>query len=145
MGNCNSTGKSGEFFVAAELERRGFTVALTYANSKDYDILAVSRETNKQFAIQVKTCKSRKNRWLMSKKSEQLIGNRTFFVFVSLCGLDIPEYHIVPCKKVVDYIKKEHDEWIKKPSKIGEKHTENSIRVFIDEGNKYKNNWKILK
>lgn len=50
-----SIGNSGEYFVAAELERRGFTVAVPMSNTKDFDILAINRETNRQVALQVKT------------------------------------------------------------------------------------------
>ena len=33
-----NTGNSGEYFVAGELERRGFTVAVPMSNVKDFDI-----------------------------------------------------------------------------------------------------------
>ena len=46
-----SIGNSGEYFVAGELERRGFTVAVPMSNVKDFDILAINRETNEQIAI----------------------------------------------------------------------------------------------
>lgn len=46
-----NTGNSGEYFVAGELERRGFTVAVPMSNVKDFDILAINRETHEQFAI----------------------------------------------------------------------------------------------
>ena len=57
MPNSNniSTGNAGEYFVAGELERHGFTVAVPMSNVKDFDILAINRETYDQFAIQVKT------------------------------------------------------------------------------------------
>ena len=50
-----STGNAGEYFVAGELERHGFTVAVPMSNVKDFDILAINRITYEQFAIQVKT------------------------------------------------------------------------------------------
>ena len=34
-------GNSGEYFVAGELERRGFTVAVPMSNVKDFDLLAI--------------------------------------------------------------------------------------------------------
>ena len=37
--NTVSIGNSGEYFVAAELERRGFTAAVPVSNTKDFDIL----------------------------------------------------------------------------------------------------------
>ena len=49
----SSTGLSGEYFVAAELYRRGFLVALTIGNAKAIDILA--QKDNKTFSIQVKS------------------------------------------------------------------------------------------
>jgi len=36
----NSSGLSGEYFVAAELYRRGYNVGLTIGNAKAIDILA---------------------------------------------------------------------------------------------------------
>ena len=49
--NTVSIGNSGEYFVAAELERRGFTAAVPMSNTKDFDILAINRETQRQIAI----------------------------------------------------------------------------------------------
>ena len=50
-----SVGNAGEYFVAGELERHGFTAAVPISNTKDFDILIINRENYKQFAIQVKT------------------------------------------------------------------------------------------
>lgn len=38
--NNDNTGNSGEYFVAGELERRGFTVAVPMSNVEIFDILA---------------------------------------------------------------------------------------------------------
>ena len=60
MNNNNiSIGNAGEYFVAGELERRGYTVAVPMSNTKDFDILAINRDSLNQYAIQVKT--TRKN------------------------------------------------------------------------------------
>ena len=77
-------GNSGEYFVAGELERRGFTVAVPMSNVKDFDILAINRETYEQFAIQVKTTGYKQKKWTLSKKNENLEGDNIFYVFVSL-------------------------------------------------------------
>lgn len=44
MPNSNniSTGNAGEYFVAGELERHGFTVAVPMSSVKDFDILAIN-------------------------------------------------------------------------------------------------------
>ena len=55
MGNDTNvnTGNSEEYFVAGELERRGYTVAVPMSNVKDFDLLAIERDTHRQIAIQV--------------------------------------------------------------------------------------------
>ena len=62
MSNQNTVniGNAGEYFVAGELERRGFTVALPMSNVRDFDVLAINRATGEQFAIQVKTTSYKK-------------------------------------------------------------------------------------
>ena len=144
MKNNISTGNAGEYFVAGELERHGFTVAVPMSNTKDFDILAINRETYKQFAIQVKTTSYKQKSWTLSEKNENLIGDNIIYFFVSLNELDIPEYHIVPSKVVADTIRTEHSIWLNTLRKKGQKHKENPIRKFQDKEDKYRNNWSIL-
>ena len=62
------SGIAGEYFVAAELSRRGFLAAITLRNSDGVDILANSLETNNQICFQIKTSqKKRKPKILISK------------------------------------------------------------------------------
>ena len=84
MKNNISTGNAGEYFVAGELERHGFTVAVPMSNTKDFDILAIDRETYKQFAIQVKTTGYKQKVWTLSAKNEDLVGDSIIYFFVGL-------------------------------------------------------------
>ena len=60
--NCISIGNSGEYFVAGELERRGFSVAVPMSNTPMFDLLAIQRDKlSNQVAIQVKTTSGKKN------------------------------------------------------------------------------------
>ena len=144
MKNNISTGNAGEYFVAGELERRGFTVAIPMSNTKDFDILAINRENFKQFAIQVKTTSYKKKLWTLNQKSEGLVGNNIIYFFVSLNELDIPEYHIVSSKVVAKSVKESHQLWLEVPSKNYQKHKDNPIRKFSDFEDKYLNNWDCL-
>lgn len=101
------------------MERRGFTVAVPMSNVKDFDILAIHRETHEQFAIQVKTTGYKQKKWTLSKKNEDLYGDNIMYVFVSLNELDTPEYHIVPSKVVADTIKNDHNNWLHTPGRRG--------------------------
>lgn len=144
MKNNISTGNAGEYFVAGELERHGFTVAVPMSNTKDFDILAINRETYKQFAIQVKTTSYKQKEWTLSEKNEDLVGDNIIYFFVSLNELETPEYHIVQSKIVANTIKLEHDMWLNTLGKKGQQHKDNPIRKFEDKEDKFLNNWKIL-
>lgn len=143
--NHVSVGNAGEYFVAGELERHGFTVAVPMSNVKDFDILAISRTSYKQYAIQVKTTQTKNNSWPLKKKNETLRGDNIFYVFVSLNEMDSPEYHIVPSHVVADTIASEHKKWLDTPGKNGQQHNDSDIRKFSDEGNLYLDKWDYLK
>ena len=93
----SSTGLSGEYFVAAELLRRGFSVGITMGNAKAIDILA--EKNNKNFIIQVKAIYKKKNvGWPMVKDK---VNTTHFYVFVNL-NADImgqPDYFICTGKE----------------------------------------------
>lgn len=99
----NSTGLSGEYFVAAELLRRGYSVGITMGNAKAIDILA--EKDGNQFIIQVKAIFKKKNvGWpLMSDKVNESI----FYVFVNLNGdlMSSPDYFIATGKEVKPEVK----------------------------------------
>ncbi len=79
---AGSTGLSGEYFVAAELLRRGFSVGVTMGNAKAIDILA--EKEGRQFIIQVKVIFKKKNiGWPMMLDK---VNENIFYVFVNLNG-----------------------------------------------------------
>jgi hypothetical protein len=47
-------GVSGEYFVAAELSRRGYVASITLRNTRGIDIVASNENGNKTVNIQVK-------------------------------------------------------------------------------------------
>lgn len=142
--NCISVGNSGEYFVAAELERRGYTAAVPMSNTKDFDILAINRETYRQVAIQVKTTHHKQKKWMLSKKNEDLKNSNVKYVFVSLNELSEPEYHIVPSEVVADTIYAEHKSWLNTPGRNGQPHNDNPARIFTDYNDAYLNKWELL-
>ncbi|PWN60014.1 hypothetical protein [Chryseobacterium oncorhynchi] len=99
----NSTGLSGEYFVAAELLRRGFSVGITMGNAKSIDILA--EKDGKQFIIQVKAIYKRKNvGWPMMKDK---INLNHYYIFVNLNGdqMSAPNFYIATGKETYDKCK----------------------------------------
>jgi hypothetical protein len=99
----NSTGLSGEYFVAAELLRRGYSVGITMGNAKAIDILA--EKDGNQFIIQVKAIFKKKNvGWPMM--TDKVIEN-IFYVFVNLNGdkMTEPDYFIATGKEAKAKVK----------------------------------------
>ncbi len=143
--NNVSIGNSGEYFVAGELERRGFTCAVPMSNVKDFDILVINRDNHNQYAVQVKTTSYKQKRWTLSKKNEELVKDNIIYVLVALNELDQPEYHIVPSSVIADTIKNSHQTWLDTPGKNGQEHNDNNIRIFEDKEDIYLNKWDYFK
>jgi len=99
----NSTGLSGEYFVAAELYRRGWSVGMTVGNAKAIDLFA--EKDNRVIPIQVKAIYKRKNvGWPMMTDG---IRDKCFYVFVNLNAdkMTLPEYYIATPEEVRTKIK----------------------------------------
>jgi len=102
----NSSGLSGEYFVAAELYRRGFSVGMTIGNAKAIDILA--EKEGKTHIIQVKSIINRKSSgWPIWKKS---VKRNVVYIFVNLntkvdMEYNSPDYYICKHSEVTPKIK----------------------------------------
>ena len=81
--DCISIGNCGEYFVAAELERNGFTAAVPMSNTASFDVLAINRSNNRQIALQVKTNHTKQKRGLCHKRMKPfLVKIFTMFLFL---------------------------------------------------------------
>ena len=88
----NNTGLSGEYFVAAELYRRGWSVGMTIGNAKSVDLFAEKDE--RIIAIQVKSIYKRKNvGWPIMLSN---VRTNCFYIFVNLNAdkMESPDYFI---------------------------------------------------
>jgi hypothetical protein len=140
------TGVSGEYFVAAELSRRGYISSVTLKNTKGIDILVANESATKTIGIQVKTSQGDNRAWILNEKAEEFYADNLFYVFVNLIGIgQLPEYYIVSSKTVADYVKRGHQKWLETPGKKGQAHSDSPMRKFKDEEQKYFNNWDTLK
>ena len=87
------TGISGEFFVAAELAKRNFQVALTLGNAKGIDLFATNQLTEKIFEVEVKTLRKKPNCFTLNV--ERLKKDK-IFVFVYLNEKETsPDFYIL--------------------------------------------------
>ena len=87
----NSSVLSGEYFVAAELYRRGYSVGMTIGNAKAIDILA--EKDGVAYQIQVKTIRSIKSiGWPLMQDQ---IKDGVIYILVNLNWDKEPDYYIL--------------------------------------------------
>ena len=118
------TGSAGEYFVAAELSRRGVVAALTMSGTDAFDILAVDKK-GKAHSIQVKTTQyEKKLKWLLSSKDD---------------------YYIMEAKEVAAAIKEEHETWLATPKRDGTAHKPINMRqIILDQQDVSKGRWELI-
>jgi len=138
-------GVAGEYFVAAELSRRGYIASITMRNSPGIDILATNLNAKRAVTIQCKTSRSSTKGWILSDKAEGFAPKNHFYVFVRLgVATDRPAYHIVPGKVVAKYVATRHRAWLKGKKPNGGQRKDSAMRKFRDEENKYLEKWDLL-
>ncbi|MCO5233094.1 MAG: hypothetical protein LC105_03610 [Chitinophagales bacterium] len=140
------TGIAGEYYVAAELSRRGFMASITLRNNDSIDILACEPNGFKTFSIQVKTIQNKSKRWPLNKKAEHIKAENLFYVFVMLKSeFERPEFFIVPSYELAENVKNNHLTWLNTLGRNGQPHNDNDMRSFRDNVDNYKEKWELLK
>lgn len=146
----NITGVAGEYFVAAELSRRGWIATVTLKNTPNIDVIATDPEGSRTINVQVKT-RSIKNRqgWILTKGIEKIVsGNNFFIAFVDLVGKDAkPDYFLIPKNIFARWSARNYQKYISKLGRAGHVRADTSIRTFdkpvFSVFEKYHNNWNI--
>jgi hypothetical protein len=140
---ANLAGVAGEYFVAAELSRRGWICSITLRNTPDVDILVTNQNASRSATIQCKTNQSGRKVWQLRKRCEDLSSENHFYVFVNLGTVEeLPTYHIVPSQVVADHVKYYHGLWLKKQRAVPPYAQE--MRRYSDPSNVYVNKWEVL-
>lgn len=105
------TGLAGEFFVAAELLKRGLQTSVTFGNAKSIDLLAYNPITSRSFTVQVKAIRKRN----VFPIAHDRIHEEHIYVFVLLNKPgEAVQYFIVP-GKVLAHEKERFSHWFWDP------------------------------
>jgi len=138
-------GVAGEYFVAAELSRRGYIASISLRNTRGIDILVTNSEARRSATIQCKTSQLSRGHWILSDKCESFTSENHFYVFVMLVGpLERPRYHVVPSATVAKHVRDDHRDWMNTPGRRGQAHVDNPVRNFDDSANEYLERWDLL-
>lgn len=139
------SGVAGEYFVAAELSRRGYLASITLRNTKGVDILCSNADATKTVAIQVKTNRRSNREWVLNQKAESFYADNHFYVFVNLHDNEQqPDYFIAPSEAVATLVRETHATWLAAPGKDGRAHIDTTMRKFTDLSEEYKDRWDLL-
>lgn len=134
-----SRGNAGQFRVASELCRRGYSASITLGNTPNTDILCASKDGLRSVCIQVKTFRLGAPKCLLSKVAEDICRKDFIWIFL---GLDDElktdekpaEFYIVPANQLAPRVKSMHSKWLKMPSASGKVHKDTNMRqVSLDE------------
>lgn len=98
----NGNRLAAEYFVAAELSRRGFAVTLNNSRFKNIDLFVF--KNNKAIPVQVLTVKNLKSTgWPLAKND---LLDKIVYVLVNLNDYNTPEYYILTGKEAGENFKK---------------------------------------
>ena len=111
-------GRAGEYFVVAELNKRGAYAVPFAGNMPKIDIIACNSDESRTVSIQVKTKRGGKT-WhssiLGSQPMSPKSGEMNFWVFVDLGNFgNHPRFWIVPDWWIKNDIFKTHQDYLKK-------------------------------
>jgi hypothetical protein len=129
-------GNAGEFFVLAELTRRGLTAALTARNNRAYDILAKRDEEFAAIRVKTKTSAFTLVQWNAKPTGDiflEMTKEHDFCVLVDIPEDDkaSPSYYVVPTPVIDGWLKDDFQAWVTTPGARGQQGAEdNKRRLF---------------
>jgi hypothetical protein len=116
-------GNAGEYYVMAELLKRGVVAALAPRNAPDFDILAT--KDGKTVRIRVKTKSEAYDIWQWVIKKDGAVFRNVavqgdFIVLVHLAkDVQNMQYFIARTQDVAAWLRQLMDDWLAKPGKYG--------------------------
>lgn len=147
----NLVGTAGEYYVCAELCRRGYLALLTPKNNPLFDVVATNADGTASVSIQVKTRSIGNTQgWKIGKpKDSSATPGDPFVVLVNLQPTDVPDFYIYRYSEFAARVNEEFDSYISKPKRSGEPRKDPGFRAFdekhfIESDLARKNNWEPI-
>ncbi|MGD0520001.1 MAG: hypothetical protein ABSA48_01980 [Terracidiphilus sp.] len=144
-------GNAGEFFVQAELTRRGWMATLAARNNRAFDILAKRKELFAAIRVKTKTSAFKLFQWNAKPNGDIFLDMTSKQDFCAL--VDIPEesdkgptYYIVPTSVIDKWLRDDFNRWVTTPGAKGQQRAEdNKRRLFYvdDDSSKLSHGYRI--
>lgn len=147
-------GNAGEYYVVAELLKRGIVAALAPRNAPSFDILATKENHTVRIRVKTKSQEYSDWQWVAKKDSSifrDLSEDEDFTVLVDLAmeTKDL-KFYVVPTHKIDEWLKEDFKKWVETPGKNNRPHDPTnkkrnlSQKKYANELNKYLNQWEKL-
>lgn len=144
-------GNAGEYFVLAELIRRGWMAAMTARNNHAYDILAKRGEQFAAIRVKTKTSAFKLFQWNAKPNGDiflELTPQHDFCVLVDIPedSGDGPTYYVVPTPVIDKWLRDDFNVWVNTPGAKGQQRAEdNKRRLFYadDDSGKLSHGYRI--
>ena len=147
-------GNAGEYYVMAELLKRGIIAALAPRNAPAFDILATNGTRSVKIRVKTKSHEYSDWQW-MAKTDGSVFRNLSrkgdFTVLVNLAmELKDLKYYVVPTHKIDKLLRDDFEKWVNTPGKYGQPHDPTNRKRNLGEDRyaselcKYLNKWETL-
>ena len=147
----NLVGTAGEYFVCAELCRRGHLALLTPKNNPIFDVVATSSDGSQSVSIQVKTRSIRnKQGWKLAPgMASEAHPKGLFVVLVNLHATALPDFYIYQYSELAKRVQAVYAAYMAKPKRDGTAKKEVGFRwfdevSFTEDDKARKNNWRAI-
>lgn len=147
----NLVGTAGEYYVCAELCRRGYLALLTPKNNPLFDVVATTQDGVRSVSIQVKTRSVHNTQgWKLGADiSKGHAPHGLFVVLVNLEAFGLPEFYVYEYPVLSERVAQVYHAYISKPKRDGSQKKEVGFRwfdesSFIDDDHSRKNNWQLI-
>lgn len=150
-GANNLVGTAGEYYVCAELCRRGFLALLTPKNNPLFDVVATNPDGSTAVSIQVKTRSVHNHQgWKLGGPVDPTATPGVpFVILVNLCQDRLPDFYIYQYADFATRVDEVFRAYISKPKRTGEARKDPGFRWFdeinfTDADRACLNNWQPI-
>ncbi len=147
----NLIGTAGEYYVCAELCRRGVLALVTPKNNEIFDVLASDILGQRTISIQVKTMSIANTQgWKFGPNmSVKKNNDNLYVVLVNMHTNGTNDFYIYKHDELVERVNHIYSEYISKPKRDGSIRKEPGFRwfdhkYFTEDDKLRKNNWVLL-
>jgi hypothetical protein len=146
----NLVGVTGEYYVCAELGKRGILALLTPKNNPLFDIVAVTPNAKRTITIQVKTMsEGNMQGWKLGTDICVRKNNDLLYTILVRLSCKEPEFYIYEYDVLSEIVECLYSKYLLQPKRDGGQRKDIAFRwfnlnEFTQEDYARKNNWKIL-